>query len=312
MCAWCRTSISKVDGTDGPISHGICRPCADAFESDGDPVQEFLETLPGPVMFVDAEGRLLGANSAFASLVNQPASILVSRLGGDVISCVYATLPGGCGHTAHCTECPIRRAVNETRATGIPRVTAPAYAFVRGPDGPVRTLFHISLQRVGQELVLVRIDGARSDELPDVPTAGTAGSRLAVLVADDDDAVRRCFARVLSNAGYQVLESPNGKDAIRRVKEGRVDLLIADLVMPEQDGIETVIESRRLRPDLGIVAVSGAFGGVMLRAARLLGANAILEKPVSADLLLDTLRRVTRERRQKAGAKRREDGAEGP
>jgi CheY-like chemotaxis protein len=295
VCAWCRKSPSEPDGAGGPISHGICRACADTLEFTSSPLPAFLETLAGPVMMVDAEGRVLGANAAFAGLVGKPAAAIASRLGGDVISCVYAEMPGGCGETVHCTGCAIRRAVNETRTTGQPRTEVPAFALIRGPDGPLRILFHVSLQRVGSTMVLVRVDDAQLNASPDTSPGGTNATCAPpiVLVADDDEAVRRLLARLLSKAGYRVLESSNGKDATRQVIAERVDLVITDLVMPEQEGIETVIQLRKLLPDLGIVAISGAFAGGMLDAARLLGADATLPKPISADQLLDTVRHVT-------------------
>jgi CheY-like chemotaxis protein len=65
-----------------------------------------------------------------------------------------------------------------------------------------------------------------------------------------------------------------------------VDVLITDLVMPEQEGIELIMALRKEAPGIGIVAISGAFDGRFLELARQLGAQSVLRKPVSPDLLL--------------------------
>ncbi len=119
---------------------------------------------------------------------------------------------------------------------------------------------------------------------------------IPVLIADDDDAVRAFLGGILSSAGYRVFQASNGKQAMERLKRERIDLLITDLVMPEQEGIETVQTLHRERPDLKIIAISGAFGGSFLRTARVLGAHATLAKPVSADDLLRTVRELLQER----------------
>jgi DNA-binding NarL/FixJ family response regulator len=89
-----------------------------------------------------------------------------------------------------------------------------------------------------------------------------------------------------------VLEAANGRDAFQLASSADVDLLITDLVMPEQEGLETLGRLRKLRADLAIVAISGAFGGSLLSAARLLGAQATLPKPISADALISTVHDV--------------------
>ena len=114
----------------------------------------------------------------------------------------------------------------------------------------------------------------------------------AILVVDDEESVRGLFEQVLAGAGYQVVVARDGAEALRKVRERRFDLLLTDLVMPEREGLEIIEILRQERPDLKIVAVSGAFGGTFLQAAQLLGAHAILLKPVSPDRLLAAVREV--------------------
>ena len=97
----------------------------------------------------------------------------------------------------------------------------------------------------------------------------------------------RSFLRsALERAGYEVTEAEDGKQALEEARKGRVDLVITDIVMPEQEGIETIQALRKEIPGIGIIAISGAFGGQFLKTARMLGADASLGKPVSTELLL--------------------------
>ena len=118
-----------------------------------------------------------------------------------------------------------------------------------------------------------------------------------IVVADDEAGVRSFLRLVLESAGYQVMEAPNGKLALQEARAGRVDLVITDLVMPEQEGIETIRVLRRDVPGVGIIAISGALGPQFLEVARMLGAQAVLSKPVSAELLLVKVAEVLKSRR---------------
>jgi DNA-binding response OmpR family regulator len=118
-----------------------------------------------------------------------------------------------------------------------------------------------------------------------------------IVVADDEAGVRSFLRMVLEDAGYEVIEAANGKQALTEALARRVDLVITDLVMPEQEGIETIQALRKDAAGIGIIAMSGAFGGRFLETARILGAQAVLSKPVSADLLLAKVAEVLKARR---------------
>ena len=113
-----------------------------------------------------------------------------------------------------------------------------------------------------------------------------------ILVADDEAGVRHFLRAVLEDGGYEVSEAADGKQALQQARAGHLDLVITDLVMPEQEGIETIQALRREMPGVGIIAISGAFGGQFLKTAQLLGADAVLSKPVSTELLLATVAEV--------------------
>ncbi len=110
-----------------------------------------------------------------------------------------------------------------------------------------------------------------------------------VVVADDEAPLRRLLAMTLARAGYQVFEASHGREAIELCRQQRVDLLLTDLVMPEQEGLETIRELRAELPHVHIVAMSGAFDGKFLDVARAFGAGAVLQKPFDGRTVLETV-----------------------
>jgi hypothetical protein len=117
-----------------------------------------------------------------------------------------------------------------------------------------------------------------------------------IVVADDEPGVRSFLRLVLESSGYEVIEAANGRQALEKARAGGVDLVITDLVMPEQEGLETIRALRKDASDIGIIAISGALGGQFLEVARWLGAQAVLRKPVSAELLLAKVAEVLKSR----------------
>jgi len=119
-----------------------------------------------------------------------------------------------------------------------------------------------------------------------------ASSRIRILVVDDDETVRLALRRMLESAGYEVQEAPNGRVAMTLCREDPPDVMITDIFMPEQEGMETIQAMRREFPGVKLIAVSGQAGAVYLRVAKLLGAQASLEKPLRMDTVLATIRSV--------------------
>ena len=111
--------------------------------------------------------------------------------------------------------------------------------------------------------------------------------RARILVADDEDGVRFYLRKVLESSNYEVREASDGRQAIHDARSEPIDLVITDLVMPEQEGIETIQVLRKEAPHIRIIATSGAFNGQFLGVAKLLGADAILSKPISSQALLE-------------------------
>lgn len=84
-----------------------------------------------------------------------------------------------------------------------------------------------------------------------------------ILLAEDDESMRRFLHQALENAGYDVVSFDNGQSAYDRLCEDGFDLLLTDIVMPEMDGIELARRATGLDPDLKVMFITG-FAAVAL------------------------------------------------
>jgi CheY-like chemotaxis protein len=95
-----------------------------------------------------------------------------------------------------------------------------------------------------------------------------------ILVIDDNDEIRELIREILEGAGFEVVEASNGDEGIKIFRSDPTDLVITDMIMPEKEGLETMVELRREFPDVKIIAMSGdGFEEPMtyLDGARLIG-----------------------------------------
>ena len=88
-----------------------------------------------------------------------------------------------------------------------------------------------------------------------------------ILLAEDDNDMRRFLVKALENAGYEVTDYDNGMSAYRRLREEPFELLLTDIVMPEMDGIELARRASELDPDIKIMFITG-FAAVALNPTR--------------------------------------------
>ena len=110
--------------------------------------------------------------------------------------------------------------------------------------------------------------------------------RSTVIVADDDMPLRLMLAHFLSSQGYEVLQAADGRQAEKLLAASpEVRLVLIDLVMPNQEGIETIGRIHRRCPHLKIVAISGDFGRGFLPIAKRMGADTTLTKPFPLEAL---------------------------
>jgi CheY-like chemotaxis protein len=109
-----------------------------------------------------------------------------------------------------------------------------------------------------------------------------------VLIVDDMAAVRLLIQLALNREGYQTLTAPNGRSVISMCAEQPVSLIITDLIMPDINGIEMIGAVRRQFPKIPIIAISGGADD-LLAAAKTVGADAALEKPLDVKRLVHTV-----------------------
>jgi CheY-like chemotaxis protein len=115
-------------------------------------------------------------------------------------------------------------------------------------------------------------------------------ARRTILVIDDDASFRLLVRTLLTRGGYQVLEASDGLVGLRLMKDRLVDLMITDMIMPEHEGVETILLAHRLHPQLKIVAISGAMARYeYLDLANRIGADATLDKSIVPKSLLRTV-----------------------
>jgi CheY-like chemotaxis protein len=117
----------------------------------------------------------------------------------------------------------------------------------------------------------------------------------SILVVEDDQTLGSLISRSLRKSGYHVGESTDGNKAITALEAARYDVVVTDIIMPDREGVETIIAIRARWPDIKIVAMSG--GGRMdasmfLSLAENFGADALLKKPFKLQELLDVLARL--------------------
>jgi two-component system, chemotaxis family, chemotaxis protein CheY len=127
---------------------------------------------------------------------------------------------------------------------------------------------------------------------PEQPIPLEPGNTMSsVLVVDDEDQVRQLIRETLEQAGYQVTEARDGKDALQQYRLAPADLVIMDILMPDQDGLESIATLKREYPNVKIIAITGGSDmiGILnfLDVAKMLGAHRTLQKPFDMKTLLD-------------------------
>lgn len=116
-----------------------------------------------------------------------------------------------------------------------------------------------------------------------------------ILVIDDDEQVRTLVRDALASVGYEVVLAADGREGLAHQRARPAELVITDIFMPEQDGIETVIELRRSFPQTKIIAISG--GGTLgaleyLTTAEEFGAIRSIAKPFDCEAMVALVREL--------------------
>ena len=111
-----------------------------------------------------------------------------------------------------------------------------------------------------------------------------------ILIIEDELQIRIILEKILKLAGHEVILASNGAEGVSRFRAAPTDLVLTDIFMPDQEGVETISQLRREFPDIKIIAMSG-HDGPMLAVAKHLGVSAILQKPFSSEELLKAVSR---------------------
>lgn len=115
----------------------------------------------------------------------------------------------------------------------------------------------------------------------------------SILVVDDEDQIRLLIRETLEQVGYHITEARDGKEALEQYRLAPADLVIMDILMPNQDGLETTVVLRREFPDVKVIVITGGSDMIgmlnFLDIAKMLGAHSTLQKPFEMKALLDTV-----------------------
>jgi YesN/AraC family two-component response regulator len=116
-----------------------------------------------------------------------------------------------------------------------------------------------------------------------------------ILLIEDDNCVRELLQQTLVRAGYDVIPASDGDEGLDIFRHSKPDLVITDIVMPQKEGLQMILELRRHSPDAKVIAMSG--GGRYsntdyLKLARKFGAKATLSKPFLREEILNAVKEV--------------------
>lgn len=160
VCAWCAETIAS-GKPDDAISHGICPACSKMLlEQHRLRLDDLLDQVPVPVVAFKPDLTALCANSA-ARRNSQIAATLITDLPvGNIIECVHAVAPEGCGRTIHCSGCTIRRMIADTHRDGRARQAYDVTQPVRREGTTVLVRYCLSTQKVADTVLLI-VEDAR-------------------------------------------------------------------------------------------------------------------------------------------------------
>lgn len=119
-----------------------------------------------------------------------------------------------------------------------------------------------------------------------------------ILVIDDDQQICALLKQALEEQGYTVESALNGIEGIRDYRRHPADLIILDILMPEKEGLETILDLRREFPKVKIIAMSGGSERAQLNLldlARRLGAQYTINKPFQLQIITDLVKKALQE-----------------
>jgi sodium-dependent dicarboxylate transporter 2/3/5 len=132
--------------------------------------------------------------------------------------------------------------------------------------------------------------------MEDLKSVNKTTEKIKVLLIDDEDRFRENLAKQLALRGFDVLDASNGEDAIKIVRHDNPEVVVLDQKMPQMDGIQTLKELKRIRPEVQVIMHTG-HGSI--ESARVTGKHDVfsyLEKPCAIGELIETINKAAEER----------------
>jgi signal transduction histidine kinase len=130
---------------------------------------------------------------------------------------------------------------------------------------------------------------------PKAAPGAEAKARQVVLVAEDEEVVRKVIVKCLTRMGWTALEAADGEEAVRIYREniGQIDLLLSDYLMPRANGLDAALQVRLLNPRLPVILMSGFMNEATLENFRSNGFEHFLKKPFELQELRELLNEVS-------------------
>jgi len=114
-----------------------------------------------------------------------------------------------------------------------------------------------------------------------------------MLIVDDSSIMRRILKNIVTKNGYEVVgEAVDGKDAVKKYKDLKPDIVTMDFIMDEMDGLEALSRIIGINPDANVVMVSSMGQELIVRDAIILGAKNFLLKPFDEKQIMEALKKL--------------------
>lgn len=114
-----------------------------------------------------------------------------------------------------------------------------------------------------------------------------------ILIVDDEDDIREAFSSFLTKHGYTVKDASDGNQALKILADERFDLMVTDIIMPNKEGVETILSVREQFPDMKIIAMSGGGRNIAAEDAlsfvENLGVSYTFQKPFNRNDMLNAI-----------------------
>jgi two-component system cell cycle sensor histidine kinase/response regulator CckA len=256
--------------------------------ADADQLAQVLLNLAVNARDAMPDGGPLAIETANVELSEPPRDLSIPA--GRYVT--LAVRDGGCGMTEE-VRSRIFDPFFTTKETGTGLGLATVYGIVRQAGGAIRVE---SQPDQGATFTAFLPVGAEQGGRVHVPVAAAAPRGLGevVVLAEDEDALRVLLGRVLAGSGYEVVAGRNGAEALQAARErgGRVDLLLADLVMPRMTGAELAHALQGEQPAMKVLFMTGHTEDALVEDRLRDGDVELIQKPFTSEVLLGHVRRL--------------------